>query len=242
MKTERKRKIREAFIALYVLIELGLLLAIKWIERTQYGDLAVSFMFLSIVVNALAASCCYCVFGVKRAREHEHLILVALLITLIADLFLTFLGGKFMIPGVICFCVTETVYAIFLKSSRLSVILRAILFAGLFVGAVLTRNLSVLNVLAILNIAILFMNVVDAWTSKRFDPGWLFRLGITLFFCCDMSVGLSVLLNGSVGRFFTFMIWVFYIPSQVLLTLRYLFGITRCADEAQNASQDLTDT
>jgi hypothetical protein len=219
-----------------------LLIIIKPIERSQYGDLAVSFMFLSIVINALAASCCYCTLGFKRPRQHDHLILVALLITLIADLFLTFLGGRFMIPGVICFCAAETVYAIFLKSSRLSVILRAILFAGLFVGAVLTKNLSVLNVLAILNIAILFMNVVDAWTSKRFDPGWLFRLGITLFFCCDMSVGLSVLLNGAVGRFFTFMIWVFYIPSQVLLTLRYLFGITRRADEAQNASQDLTDT
>lgn len=229
-------------VGMYVLIEIGLLIAIKLIERSQHGDLAVTFMYLSIVINTVVASCIFCRYGVKKAGNRDNLIFLALQITLIADLFLTFLGGRFMIPGVICFCVAETVYAIFLKSSRLSVILRAILFAGLFVGAVLTRNLSVLNVLAILNIAILFMNVVDAWTSKRFDPGWLFRLGITLFFCCDMSVGLSVLLNGAVGRFFTFMIWVFYIPSQVLLTLRYLFGITRCADEAQNASQDLTDT
>lgn len=240
MKTERKRKIREAFIALYVLIELGLLLAIKWIERSQYGDLAVSLMFLSIVVNALAASCCYCVLGVKRAREHEHLILVALMLTLTADLFLTFLGGKFMIPGVICFCVTETIYAFYLKSTRISVIFRVVLFAVLFVGAVLMKNVSVLNVFAILNISILFMNVVDAWILNKDRPQRLFRFGILLFFCCDMSVGLSTLLEGAAARFFSFMIWVFYIPSQMFLTLCYVIFLSSKTSQADDRN-DLTD-
>ena len=179
-------------------------------------------MFSSIVLNALIALYFFAAHGRKTLVRSTNLIPLALLITVFGDLFLTLLGGpQLMLPGVICFCIVETIYAVYLKSTLASIILRACILMALCIGAALTNNISVLNIAAIVDISVLACNVIDAWRAKKMDPGMLFKLGITLFFFCDLCVGLSSLLDGTIGSVVSFMIWVFYIPSQVLITLSY---------------------
>lgn len=218
MRTQRV--FERCLIPIYIVIELCILVAIKLPVRYSCAGTDSLLMLLSIAFNALVALYFLLAYG-RHTPYSADLIALALYITVIGDLFLTYLGEPFFIPGVFSFCIVETLYAIFLKPKTTSIVFRMILFGLLIAAAIPTGNISVLNVLAILNIAILAGNVLDAWLSKDFDPGLLFKLGITLFFCCDLSLGLSTLLSGAISNIMSAMIWVFYIPSQVLLTLCY---------------------
>ena len=157
----------------------------------------------------------------ERGR-HENLVCLALVINLIADFFLTLLGGDFYgTIGVCFFCILESVYAVYLKSPVPSIIARAALFVALGVAAFLTHHLTVTTVVAVLNISILTVNLIDAWSAKRFDAGLLFKLGITLFFIGDLCVGVKAVTGGNIREAASFLVWIFYIPTQVLLTLHY---------------------
>ena len=52
----------------------------------------------------------------------------------------------------------------------------------------------------------------------------IFAVGITLFFGCDFCIMLRMLLppQGLIYDVIRFMVWVFYIPSQAVLTSSYL--------------------
>lgn len=216
------RAIERCMVTIYILIELCILVVINLPVCVFDGDVNIVLMFLSIVLNALVALCFLLIYGRNAPKNRADLIILALYITVIGDLFLTYLGEPFYIPGVFCFCIVETVYAVYLKSHTSSIVLRAVLFSLLFAAAIPTGNVSMLNILSVMNIAILSGNVFDAWRMKAFDPGVLFKLGMTLFFCCDLSLGLSTLLSGDIAKIMGFLIWMFYIPSQVCLTLSYI--------------------
>ena len=54
--------------------------------------------------------------------------------------------------------------------------------------------------------------------KKRTTASLLLAIGITLFFGCDLFIMLRMLLpaQGSICSAIRFMVWVFYIPSQVV--------------------------
>ena len=52
------------------------------------------------------------------------------------------------------------------------------------------------------------------------DVGYL--PGITLFLCCDLFIALRTLTKGGIHDMVDFFVWIFYIPSQVAITLWYL--------------------
>ena len=216
------RKIVRALIPFYIAVEACILILIKIPVRFLSANTSNAMMFSSIALNAVFASFCGFAYRAYRKRSETDLIVAALRITVLGDLFLTLLGEGYLIPGVMCFCAVETVYAIYLRSPRYSIALRAALFLVLLVSAVLTKNVSVLNVASLVNISILAGNVFDAWRAMNKAPGLLFQIGITLFFCCDLSLGLSVLLSGRASDVMGYLIWMFYIPSQVFITLSYL--------------------
>lgn len=236
-KHTTENRITRIIVPIYIAIEIGLLIAIKLPERMVNSRAANALMYLSIVCNALFMLYFFLMYGKKNDTRHENLIALALYITLVADLFLTYLGRDYAIPGVLCFCLVETVYAFYLKSPLGSVILRAGIFVLLFAAAALTKNLSVLNIFALVNISILAVNVFDAWKAKRMNATILFRVGITLFFLCDLCVGLSDLLDGVLGSVTASLIWVFYMPSQVLIALSYAFVTMRRTGREKECSR-----
>ena len=82
--------------------------------------------------------------------------------------------------------------------------------------------------IACLSMTQLILNVVYAWienNKKRTLPSLLFAIGITLFFGCDGFIMMRMLLppEGFIYSVICFMVWVFYIPAQVVITSSYLF-------------------
>ena len=82
---------------------------------------------------------------------------------------------------------------------------------------------SPLNLLAGLYFSQLLSNTILAWTRR--GRRWrLFALGLTLFVGCDVCVGLFNALPPGSPRYFAVSIgmWLFYLPSQVLIALSAL--------------------
>lgn len=158
-------------------------------------------------------------------RGGDRLVFPALLLTALADLFLLVLGRHLWL-GVLIFLGAQTVYLIRLryalgKGWRL---LRTVL--PFLIGTVMyaVGQATPLNLLAGLYFSQLLVNTVLAWQI----PGrrWrLFAVGLTLFVGCDLCVAIfnaPTLFPAPLHAFARVGMWLFYLPSQVLISLSAL--------------------
>lgn len=149
----------------------------------------------------------------------DRLIPVALLFTAAADFFLL-VRGDHLAVGVGLFWVVQALYALRLR--RMGAPLAPWLRAGAALAAVLllpaARLVTPLNILALIYFSQLAVNTALAW---RLPAGRLFAAGLTLFVGCDICVGLFNVLSPSAALFpfVSFGMWMFYLPSQVLIAL-----------------------
>lgn len=224
-------KAEENWIKVYIVIEAVLLIAIKSLQSVHAGRTINYVMYAAIVMNSVVAAYYYFRYGRSLKDKHPNLIALALLMTLAADFFATLIGRWASYTaytfGIALFCVTEIIYAVYLRAGKGTVILRAVLAAA---GIVLVRKMGMTKpdtILGLVNEVLVLVNVVDAWAAKRIDPPMLFKVGITLFFCCDTSIVIRALASGAVKNAAWFMVWVFYVPAQVLITLAYVKYCTR---------------
>ena len=218
--TETEKNLIKAYIA----IEAVLLIAIQTNRIMHFSRLGV-LGYPAIVINTAVAAYFFAKYGRTIRDRSANLIACALFVTLIADWFLTFRGARhgemIYIYGVTAFCLVEILYAVYLKAGTGSVIARAALFAAALLGLKKAGMLNAESALGMLNVTLLLMNAIDAWAAKRRDASLLFRLGITLFLLCDLTVMLKVLTHGGARTALSFMTWLFYVPAQVLLVLSY---------------------
>lgn len=229
MKNLGNTDAEKTLIKIYIAIEALLLIAIQtnmimhWVRLGVLG-------YPAIVVNTAVAAYFYARCGRTLRDRHDNLIAYALFVTLIADWFLTYVdadyGGLTYEYGLTAFCTVEILYAAYLRAGPVSILARAVLFApGLFA----LHKAGLLNAesaLGLLNMVLITVNVIDAWAAKRQNISLLFKLGITLFLCCDASVMIRVLTSGWVSDAVSFMTWIFYVPAQLLLTLSYVEACT----------------
>lgn len=149
------------------------------------------------------------------------LITAALALTAGADWFLLVLNRHYL-AGVGLFCLVQGLYLVHIRRERGSWGWwpgRLVLWAG--AAAVLYRLglLEPLTALAALYIANFFWNILDSLPLGR---GRLFVLGLVLFFCCDLCVGVHNapgLFPAGLTAFARVGMWLFYLPAQVLITL-----------------------
>ena len=179
-------------------------------------------------------------FGLRFFKPDADLLLLcsALLFTVAADCFLVLpskLEYRFQIVGTGLFCFTQIFYFLYLffktESKKMRIIHAAVracavVLAEIAVVCVLQDDLDFLSVLSLFYVANLAVSVVFAYMQglERLP----FAIGLTLFLCCDLFVGLSVaigsyiqvaessLLYKIVFADFNF-VWFFYLPSQTLL-------------------------
>lgn len=124
------------------------------------------------------------------------------------------------------FCVVQTIYAIYLgmgEDGRVivnwrEVALRTALWAFLiFIIAIIGQRVAgifnLASVLAMLDISLLGVNAVIAFRRSNI----IFAIGLLLFFFCDICVGLSTIVQAGAYETIFRLIWVFYIPSQILI-------------------------
>lgn len=257
-------------VSLYIFAEAVLLAVIKIMDASQpyavvgkveYAAILFSFLVTAVVFlqRIVMERARYTAPYQRETRPFfdRHGIFIGMLFTLMADTFLVLLESLGVpwadLPGVLTFCVVQTVYAVYLDRSRPVLIARLAVFAGV------TALLFALHMFEPVNIAAgwsivwltgnvivsflraagtgastektgsLFMNTGSRRGGHKVLSAWFFFAGLLLFLCCDLSVGIYNLTWGvagmeTVSAVFYFLIWMFYLPSQVLIPLSYLFN------------------
>lgn len=126
--------------------------------------------------------------------------------TIISDAFLLF--TPFEKIGVYCFCLVQLYYISFFLDKSPS------LWFFFFCLPLLLFPLTLLGVIYALLFLLHTFLAFSLWRQKKAKPYFgLYLLGLILFICCDLSV--------AIGYFTTpnpILIWMFYAPSQLLLT------------------------
>ena len=225
----------------FCVIELLLLIALKVVQTLSPDSIVKTLlMFSAIALNALFMLCL--VLRVKKAGKSTAVwgIPLAVFTTLLADVFLVFLHdlakaelvhfitqlGANMI-GFFVFGVVQVVYAFYMGMTKRRLIIRVGFYLAFIAVTAAMGVLSVDRFIACLSMSQLILNAVFVWIEhgkKRTAPSLLLAIGITLFLGCDLCIMLRMLLpaQGFVYAIVYFMVWIFYVPSQVLLTSSYL--------------------
>ena len=137
-----------------------------------------------------------------------------------ADFFLLVLDAWYAL-GVALFCGVQGLYLARLRTmgAGLWLPLRLGLTAAALLAAALLGLLTPLNALALVYFPELVCNAAAALSLGR--RGRMFALGLLLFVGCDVCVGLHNLVGTPVplSAFAQVGMWLFYLPSQVLIVL-----------------------
>lgn len=156
-----------------------------------------------------------------------RLMKIALGFTLLADLFLLVLN-RWYLMGVACFCVVQLLYLTRIASVHREHLPLRLALRGLLVLLALTvaDGLGVLDPLTGLSLFYFSQLVVNVLESFALGlPYGTFAVGLLLFLCCDLCVGLQNLsawfpaAGGPLVEFARVGMWLFYLPSQVLISL-----------------------
>lgn len=166
-------------------------------------------------------------FVLTRGRGSDgRLMTAALALTLLADLFLLVLD-RWYPAGVAAFCGVQALYLVRLARRRpaglpLRLVLRGCAAAAALILVWHLGALDGLTALSLLYFSQLACNALESLSLPSL-PG--FAPGLILFLCCDVCVGLHNLAawlpgaGGPLADFARVGMWLFYLPSQVLIAL-----------------------
>lgn len=197
-----------------------------------------------------------CFFYVNIRPSVHFLWKLALFFTLIADVFLLLINNYY-IYGLISFIIVQQLYGIYLfsvdKDKGKNIIGKLII--RLFVSAIATVIVSYvlysggiyLDALLILCVFYfltfmqnLFLAVKEVVDNPQRTDLLVFTIGIFLFILCDVNVGLSNMfyyidlpleLLGIISKYSFVLMWAFYGPSQVFISLAVAYS-SNYEDEA----------
>lgn len=184
--------------------------------------------YTGIVLCFVYAFLCICV--TKKWNRKEFIALAGLFFTCIADYFLVILNEIFIV-GVAFFLVTQCFYFFYLTFDVPAIhkvkwisqrgFIAIILF--LLVSGIMKELMSLLFFLCFY-IVLFVGNIVLGF--QQFQRERLFTIGLTLFFFCDICVGLTnanlFLPKIPYYKIFAWLIWLFYLPSQVCISYSIL--------------------
>ena len=166
------------------------------------------------------------IMGLRAGKQRDNTVVTAaLLFTMLADIFLILVGN--FVAGVCVFICVQTCYTIrfsFMSGKPLVGELLKRLLPGLILGGLATYFLGI-NVGIIVAYACSFaVNFVHGFELHILKPSprhLRFAIGLLLFACCDICVGIHNLKPGFMTeqmiRNAEVMTWIFYLPSQLLI-------------------------
>lgn len=151
-----------------------------------------------------------------------RLVSAALALTVLADVFLLLLNAHYAL-GILLFCGVQGLY--FIRIVRGGGRNLWGLRLGLFLLSLVVLNLLglliPLNILALFYFTNFFCNALASLSCSGRSMR-LFSIGLWLFLCCDVCVGLfqnPQLVPPAVSAFVSVGMWLFYLPAQVLIAL-----------------------
>jgi uncharacterized membrane protein len=230
----------------FCFLELLILVTLKVLQAIYPGPLVEIFpMFSAILLNTLFVL--FLVLRVKKADKETAItgIPLAVLTTLLADCFLVLFHGlstagaiRFISPltanmiGFFIFGMVQVIYAFYLGLTKRRLMIRLGLYLFFIAGIAAAGLFTFDRFIGCLSMSQLTLNLIYAWIEhrkKQTAASLLLAIGITLFFGCDLCIIMRMLLpaQGFIYSAICFMVWIFYIPSQVALTSSYLADRTQ---------------
>ena len=206
---------RKVFLSVFVVTEAALYIAFLVCDICgRFSNASTALKYASVLICFLVS-----LFGISE-KDRKY-VACALALTVCADLFLLVLDNFYVI-GVALFCPVQIIYALRLRRMRTEkpfLILR-LLLSGAMLAVSFAVEFSVLNALISFYFPQLVCNAIESISAKKH----LFSVGLWLFVCCDICVGLSNItfpfpVSGTVVSIIQILMWAFYLPSQVLIVL-----------------------
>ena len=200
----------------------------------------VAYYFILTVGGSLLVVCSFAAImlcflhGLVNLKSCDKLILLGLACTVAADFCLVICSPIRQLEGMIFFLITQFLYATRLHlADRRPLLLwlrsgMTLLALGITI-VVLQSNTDALALVSLCYYANLIFNILMAFLQFKTDK--LFPIALLLFLLCDTVIGLQVACGGYLSIpessflyriiFMPFNLsWFFYLPSQVLLSLR----------------------
>lgn len=153
----------------------------------------------------------FAIYNRKKIR------IISMIFTLIADYFLLVINSYYEI-GLLSFIVVQMCYIYFLgnisnKHLKTYLLIRVVFVIFGSIILYISNNMSILNELVLIYFSSLLISAVQSW----FSGNKVLAIGLSLFVCCDICVGLHNI--SATYTVASFLMWVFYLPSQVLIVL-----------------------
>lgn len=229
-----KKESYAKLLAAYLVVEFIMFCAIKIAEQTAGKRLLSLFMYSPILLNFVVIVYAYNAFNKLTPNLNKKSMSIwgiplALLFTVCADVFLVLINQpNILVFGYLFFSLVQTVYAFYLKITPLTCGIRIVSYILFLVVLHLVGKFELAYIVAAWSMSQLIINVIVAWVSyakKRTCPSLLLAAGMTLFFGCDGSIMLRILLAGQETTFYhviCLLVWTCYIPSQVAIVTSYI--------------------
>lgn len=225
MKLKKADKI---IISLFVILEILIYLSFLLLDKNiNFIEIDSSYFKYAGIILCLVFS----LYSLIRKRSLEAIFIpCALVFTLISDCFLLLSPDpELFIYGLVTFIITQLIYFLFLSFKNkslfefiLNIVIRLILTLVAIVVAVSLGYKDALTLLALSYFVGLLANFIYSFSLIKLDKKFLiFSTGLLLFIGCDISVGLNNvhLFEGIDYSLVNYMMWLFYLPSQVLLSI-----------------------
>lgn len=181
--------------------------------------------YLAIIVCFLV-SVLNCFYGKKDCI----FVAAAMFFTVIADLFLLALDDYYP-AGIASFIVVQAIHfaRIYVTRKKIPIVsgaVRLVIVAAILITLGVTGSLTAVSALSAIYFPQLVMNAVDsAFLIKKSKRFLLLMIGLILFIGCDACVGLDnfaevgINIPAAALEIINPAIWLFYLPSQVLIVL-----------------------
>ncbi len=209
------RKMRTHTTVLFLVMEAVLYMIFMALDLLGFSSWTTGWKYAGILLCLLFSLLC-------ASKGGDRAVPAALLFTSVADLFLLVIDHYYL-AGVLFFLAAQLVYLIRLYKMAGKIWLPARL-AGILLSCLVPGILhlySPLNLVSVLYFSFLLVNMAISWTVRT-GQGRIFALGLSLFVLCDLCVGmynLGWIVPGWLHQFIRIGMWLFYLPSQVLISL-----------------------
>ena len=197
--------------------------------------LYVSFLYCDLINCQMAGTAlkytalllCFLFSLDSRNRRDGRTVSLALLLTALADLFLLVLDCSYAV-GIAFFCPVQMLDALRLRrmaKGRPSLLPRFLLSGGALAAVGMAGCFDPVTILVCFYVPQLICNAFESLHSEPAIRNRFFSLGLWLFLCCDICVGLhnlSAYLPVCLpvpAALVQIAMWAFYLPSQVLIVL-----------------------
>lgn len=208
---------------IFILLDLSMEIIFK--ANLDYDMIHYLIIFLNFIFALVFISLPHKSDDIKK----ELYIVFALLFTVISDTGLVLIGVEHNDLFISTFIIAQLFLFLYITSDRfkknyfISLIVLGILSIGLFINYILKINFPIVYYVSFIYGIIFVCNIILSFVlldlKKRKNQ--FFIIGLILYFLCDLCIALG---NFHPSSVLAQLIWVFYLPGEVLITFHYIYS------------------